>query len=59
MGDLIVMGRIFSNYEIDENVVHCKDCLHYLKHDKYFGYCRHHEQQCKWDDTCSDVRCKV
>ena len=53
------MGRIFSNYEIDENVVHCKDCLHYLKHDKYFGYCRHHEQQCKWDDTCSDVRCKV
>ena len=53
------MSNIYSVYdeEIDDSNF-CKYCYHYLKHDKFFGYCRLHEQQCKRDETCNKWRSK-
>ena len=37
----------------DDDIVHCKFCRSYHRHDKYFGFCRLHNRQCKFDETCN------
>lgn len=46
------INRDYDN-TLEEDVVYCKRCKHQLKHDRWFGYCKLHKQQVKFNETCS------
>ena len=43
---------------VDGDVEYCKFCRNYVRHDKFFGFCRLHNRQCKFDETCESVNPK-